>query len=215
MLAALHRQQQEYDELVARVNDLERKIEQAVSEPAFSGSLPSEAPGEPAPLAEVITAPDPRIQELESEVGNVREQLAARDAELGQARYSIDVLERQLIDSQHTMHAFAEERLTWEKQFDELEARLAEYVDRIQQLERQLDQVRAAAGLPRCRHPPRPPRIWQSRPSPTKRPRSNRPKILSTRKSLRRQSNPHPATRSIAARRGQKSSMNQQGTSRQ
>jgi hypothetical protein len=88
--------------------------------------------------------PDPRIQELESEVGGVREQLAARDAELNQARYSIDVLERQLIDSQHTMHAFADERLTWEKQFDELESRLAEYVGRIQELERQLDQVRTA-----------------------------------------------------------------------
>ena len=144
MLAALHRQRQEYGELVARVSDLERKIEQAISAPAFGGSLPSETPSTPVQEAKLDSAPDPKIQELESEVGSVRERLAARDAELGQARYSIDVLERQLIDSQHTMHAFAEERLTWEQQFDELESRLAEYVERIQELERQLDHVRAA-----------------------------------------------------------------------
>jgi hypothetical protein len=97
--------------------------------------------------------PDQNAERLETELGAVREQLSARDRELAQARFSIDVLERQLIDSQHTMHAFAEERLTWGEQFDELESRLADYVERIQELERQLDEVRAVRADDELRQP--------------------------------------------------------------
>lgn len=139
---ALRRQRKQYDQLVARVEDLERKIEQALTEPP--AAVDQQANSDEASVEESAAIERRRRQEnLESQLTQVREQLSARDRELNQARYSIDVLERQLIDSQRTMHAFAEERLRWEGQFNELEARLADYVERIQELERQLENVRA------------------------------------------------------------------------
>ena len=144
VLAALRRQRHDFDELVARVSDLERQVEQALTEPERAAPDPVNAADAPTQQAEARSEPDAQDEVLKSELGDVREQLATREVALAQAQYSIDVLERQLIDSQHTMHAFANERIVWEKQFDELESRLAEYVQRIQELERQLDQVCAA-----------------------------------------------------------------------
>ncbi len=149
VLAALRRQRNDYDELVARVSDLERQVEQALTEPGNvtpeqAGAEPLNAVDAPTQQAATCTEPDPQVDMLKSELSDVREQLAAREVELARAQYSIDALERQLIDSQHTMHVFANERVVWEKQFTELESRLAEYVQRIQELERQHDQVCAA-----------------------------------------------------------------------
>jgi hypothetical protein len=141
--AALRRQRKLYNQLLARFDDLERKIEQSLTETSSTEGQPEQVPNTPADASTALE--QVRLQqEQESQLTEVREHLAIRDRELQQARYSIDVLERQLIDSQRTMHAFAEERITWESQFDELEARLADYVERIQELERQLDGVRAS-----------------------------------------------------------------------
>lgn len=140
--AALDRQRKQYDQLVARVDDLERKIAEALTEPLPAVVL-AESQLSPMDDSEAIER-DRRQAELESQLTQVRQQLDTRDRELHQARYSIDMLERQLIDSQRTMNAFAEARLHWESQFNELEARLAEYVERIQELEHQLDNVRAS-----------------------------------------------------------------------
>jgi len=141
--AALRRQRKLYNQLLARFDDLERKIEQSLTETSSTEGQPEEVPSTPSDASTVLEQVRCQ-QEHESQLTQVREQLAVRDRELQQARYSIDVLERQLIDSQRTMHAFAEERITWESQFDELEARLADYVERIQELERQLDGDRAS-----------------------------------------------------------------------
>lgn len=148
VLAALRRQRQEHDELLGRVDELVRKVESVVVE------RPVERPVEPSPTegrrtervseAELLHKTENRVHQLADELGSVREQLAARDVELAQARFSIDALERQLIDSQHTLHAFVEERVSWESQFNELESRLSEYVRQIQDLESQLEQVRTA-----------------------------------------------------------------------
>jgi hypothetical protein len=147
--AALRRQRREHDELAARVEDLTRKIEQALAEPAVAPLPMVVAQPEPTPIPAPNDEYKHQAEELTAELTTVRNHLATREAELERARYSIDVLERQLIDSQHTMHAFAEERVTWEEQFNQLESRLAEYVGRIQELELQLDQVRAAhAAMP-------------------------------------------------------------------
>jgi hypothetical protein len=147
--AALRRQRREHDELAARVEDLTRKIEQALAEPAVAPVPMVVEQPEPTPVPAPNDEYKHQAEELTADLTTVRNHLATREAELERARYSIDVLERQLIDSQHTMHAFAEERVTWEEQFNQLESRLAEYVGRIQELELQLDQVRAAhAAMP-------------------------------------------------------------------
>ena len=139
--AALRRQRKLYNQLLTRFDDLERKIEQSLTESSSSDGEPVEAANTPVDTSTAVEQ-ERRHQELESQLAQVRENLTTRDRELHQARYSIDVLERQLIDSQRTMHDFAEERLTWESQFNELEARLADYVERIQELEHQLEGVR-------------------------------------------------------------------------
>ena len=85
-----------------------------------------------------------------AELFEAQQSLSERESELAEARAAIDALERQLIDGQNSMHAFAEERTLWHEQLSELESRLAEYALRIQELERQLDQVRTAQGRPRA-----------------------------------------------------------------
>ncbi|MGD9633437.1 MAG: hypothetical protein AB7I57_21990 [Pirellulales bacterium] len=140
-LHALRRQRQDHDELMKRVNELEQLLSRALIEPhAPQPRADSEAASDAAEFRE-------RVAGLESKLGSLREQLAAKDGELKQARYSIDALERQLIDSQHTMHAFADERGHWEEQFNEIESRLARYVERIQELEQQLENSQASTAV--------------------------------------------------------------------
>ncbi len=141
VLAYVRRQRQEHAELVARIDGLKECVELAISDSILLGHQATESPAETLEENSEPTEPDHRTEALEIELGGVREQLATREEDLSQARFSIDALERQLIDSQHTMNAFAEERLVLEQQFNELESRLAEYVQRIQELERHLDQV--------------------------------------------------------------------------
>jgi hypothetical protein len=144
-LDALRKQRRDHDELIAKVNELERMLGEALSEAA---ARPEESAA--AAAADENTAgTGERVAILEGELASFREQLGARDGELQQARYSIDVLERQLIDSQHTMHAFADERSHWEEQFNEIESRLAKYVERIQELECQLEAAPERSPEPR------------------------------------------------------------------
>jgi hypothetical protein len=142
LLGELRRQRHAHAELMGRLESLERTVTQVLAEPPRTQRIVRESPAS-AEMQAALAQQTAEAQRLAAELGTVREQLAARDAEMGQARYSIDVLERQLIDSQRTMHAFAGERVTWQEQCDELEARLAKYVEQINVLERQLDQVRA------------------------------------------------------------------------
>lgn len=147
-LDVLRRQRQDHDELLARVGDLERMLGEALAESRASQPAaevtPSDHPHDEAAQAHAEIAQ--RVKELEGEVGSLHLQLGARDGELQQARYAIDVLERQLIDSQHTMHAFADERVDWERQFNDIESRLGRYIERIQELEQQLETNQATAG---------------------------------------------------------------------
>lgn len=138
-LAVIRRQRQDHDELLARVGELEQMLAQAIAEPVAAQSAPDES------SRQDLTAPNVGVDLLESRLAVLQDQLAVRDSDLKQARYSIDVLERQLIDSQHTMNAFAEERVQWEQQFNEIELRLAKYISRIHELEQQLESSTAPA----------------------------------------------------------------------
>ncbi len=144
ILAELRRQRQEHDQLMGRVDDLVRNVEHALTERPSDAEQIGGRLTERVPVADATPESARAAQSLATELEAVRGQLSARDAELAQARYSIDALERQLIDSQHTLHAFVEERVSWESQFNELESRLAEYVGRIQDLEQELNRARAA-----------------------------------------------------------------------
>lgn len=146
LVAALRHERDQYDVLAERVSALEERLERPVA--VESQAAIEEVTSAPAEMDEPSTViADTSVADttaIEGELAAVREQLAVRVNELSHAQYSIDALERQLIDSQHTFNAFVEERTLWEEQFSQLEMQLSQYVARVQELEQQLEEVRAA-----------------------------------------------------------------------
>lgn len=145
LVAALRHERDQYDVLAERVSALEERLERPV---AFESATVSKEEVAAAPES-VVDEPSTVIADasvadtaaFEAELAAVREQLAVRENELSHARYSIDALERQWIDSQHTFNAFVEERTLWEEQVSQLEMQLSQYVARVQELEQQLEEV--------------------------------------------------------------------------
>jgi uncharacterized coiled-coil protein SlyX len=80
---------------------------------------------------------------IDSELAELRQQLAESQLQATQAQARIALLEQQLAENQRMLQSFAEERASWQSQLADTEKRLGQYVERIQELASQLDATRS------------------------------------------------------------------------
>jgi hypothetical protein len=95
------------------------------------------------------------LDDFDAEINELRKQLAESEAQAVEAKSRMAALEQQLSENRRMLQHFADERSAWQTQLSDTEQRLAQYVERIQELAGQLETAREATAevSTECRAP--------------------------------------------------------------